>query len=68
MGIDATVTDTDEAPNTYLWGKLKKVFPDYGGDVSVRGDVNANDWDIVDLDLRINGMGASLQVIGEAGE
>jgi hypothetical protein len=62
-----TVKDVDEAPETYLWGKLKRAFPGFG-DVSIRGDVDANDRDTVDLDVRANGFGTAFQVIGQAGE
>jgi hypothetical protein len=48
-----------------LWGKLKRAIPGFG-DVSIRGDVNANERDAVALDVRANGFGTALQIVGRA--
>jgi hypothetical protein len=59
------VSDVDVPPQTNLWGKLKKTLP--FGDVSIRGDVNANAPEVVDVDLRATVYGTSLQLLGSAG-
>lgn len=66
-GIDVDITGVDEAPSTSFWGKLKKSFSDVG-DVSIRGDVDANDSDSVALDIRANGFGTAVQMLGRFGE
>ena len=60
------ISDVDVPPQTNLWGTLKKTLS--FGDFSVRGDVNVNTRDIVDLDVRANAYGTSLQLLGYAGE
>jgi len=59
------ISDIDVPPQTNLWGKLKKTLS--FGDVSIRGDVSANAPEIVDLDVRANAYGTSLQLVGSAG-
>lgn len=60
------VSDVDTAPQTKLWGKIRKTLS--FGDVSVRGDVNANAPEEVALDVRANAYGTSVQLSGVAGE
>ena len=60
-----SVSDVDVPPQTNLWGKLKKTLP--FGDVSIRGDVNVNAPEVVDVDLRATVYGTSLQLLGSAG-
>jgi len=64
-GIDLTVKDVDAPPTTFLWGKIKRFVPGYG-DLSLRGELDANSPEIVDLDLRFNGFGTALQLEGRA--
>jgi len=64
-GIDLTVKDVDSPPTTYFWGKIKRFLPGYG-DLSARGELDANSPEIIDLDLRFNGFGTALQLEGRA--
>ena len=61
-----TIKDVEEAPSTGVWGKFKKTIDGFG-DVSVRGDVDANSPDSVRLDIRANAFGTAIQVVGQAG-
>lgn len=63
--MELTVKEVDEHPATNVWGKLRKSFAGLG-DISVRGDMDANTHDSVDLDVRANGFGTSVQVLGKA--
>ena len=60
------IKELDEIPAASMWGKVKKSF---GGKlaVSVRGDLDVDHPDTLDLDVRINGYGTALQLIGQAG-
>ena len=62
-----TITDVDEPPAPSFWGKLKKSISGLG-DVSIRGDVDTSDSDSVDLDIRANGFGTTVQILGRFGE
>jgi len=62
-GIDLTVKEVDTPPTTFLWGKIKRFIPGYG-DLSARGELDANSPEIIDLDLRFNGFGTAVQVEG----
>lgn len=57
----------DVPPATSLWAKLKKTISGHG-DVSIRGDLDTNEPDIVDLDLRATAYGTSVQLLGQASE
>jgi len=62
-GVDLTVKDMDSPPTTFLWGKLKRFVPGYG-DLSARGELDANAPEIIDVDLRFNGFGTAVQLEG----
>jgi len=64
-GIDLTVKDVDEPPTTFLWGRIKRFIPGYG-EVSARGEFDANDSDNIELDVRFNGFGTALKLEGNA--
>eukprot|EP00934_Nitzschia_sp_Nitz4_P005775 Nitzschia sp. Nitz4//scaffold304_size22322//13444//14659//NITZ4_008572-RA/size22322-snap-gene-0.2-mRNA-1//1//CDS//3329547073//5765//frame0 len=64
-GVEMTVQEIDQVPATNVWGRLKKSFAGLG-EVSVRGAMDANARDTVDLDVRANGFGTAVQVIGQA--
>ncbi|KAG7339572.1 hypothetical protein IV203_025090 [Nitzschia inconspicua] len=63
-GLDVTITDVKETPRTFVWGKLKKSFPDVT--LSVRGEMDANARDIVDVNIQASGFGTGIQVTGSA--
>jgi len=65
-GVDLTVTELDQNPATFLWGKIRKAFG--FGDVSLRGVVDAYDQEVVDLEVRANGFETGVQLLGQAGE
>lgn len=74
-GIDLTVTDVKTLPETYVWGELKRFFrrniesSTSTSAISIRGDIDANNRKIIDLDLRVNGFNnnVGLRVLGSAG-
>lgn len=61
-----TITDVKETPAAFVWGKLKRAIPNFGV-VSIRGDMDANARDVVDLDVQAVGYGAAIQIVGSAG-
>ena len=61
------MTDLDVPPSTSVWARLKKSISGVG-DVSIRGDVDANNPDTVDLDVRASAYGTDVQLTGQAGE
>lgn len=65
-GIDLTIKDVEEKPVTGLWGRVKKSIDGFG-DVSVRGDVNADSPGDVRLDIRASAFGTAVQLVGKAG-
>jgi len=73
-GIDLTVTDVKTLPETYVWGELKRFFrrniesSTSTSAISIRGDIDANNRKIIDLDLRVNGFNnnVGLRVLGSA--
>jgi hypothetical protein len=62
-----TVTDVKQTPAATVWGKLKRAIPEIGGVLSVRGEMDANQRDIVDLDIQASGYGTGIQLTGAAG-
>jgi len=67
-GIDSTFTDIKKAPDTYVWGEAKRIHE--ANAIAIRGDMRANERDVVDLDLRINNSfrnALGLRVLGSAG-
>jgi len=64
-GVDLTVKDVDTPPSTFFWGKIKRFISGYG-DVSIRGELDANSPEIIDMDLRFNGFGTAFQLEGQA--
>ena len=62
-----TVSDVDEAPATFLWGKLKRTIPKFG-DLSIKGGMDATAREYVGLDMSANAFGTSVQVLGSAGK
>ncbi len=62
-----TISDVDVPPATSVWAKFKKTISGVG-DISIRGDLDATEPEIVDLDVRANAYGTSVQVLGQAGE
>lgn len=65
-GIEMRIFDVDSPPATSVWAKLKKSFAKVG-DISIRGDVNTSVPDNVDLDVRADGFGTSVQLLGQVG-
>eukprot|EP00532_Pseudo-nitzschia_australis_P009456 CAMPEP_0168180838 /NCGR_PEP_ID=MMETSP0139_2-20121125/10806_1 /TAXON_ID=44445 /ORGANISM="Pseudo-nitzschia australis, Strain 10249 10 AB" /LENGTH=281 /DNA_ID=CAMNT_0008101193 /DNA_START=221 /DNA_END=1067 /DNA_ORIENTATION=- len=66
-GIDSTFTDIKKAPDTYVWGEAKRIHE--ANAIAIRGDMRANERDVVDLDLRINNSfrnALGLRVLGSA--
>jgi hypothetical protein len=69
-GVESTLTNLRKPPETYLWGEAKRIFPNHdGGAVAIRGDMNANEPEVVDWDLRVNGFrnAVGLRLLGSAG-
>lgn len=66
-GVELTISDVDVPPATSVWAKLKKTISGFG-DVSVRGDMDASAPESIDLDVRANAFGTSVQLLGQAGE
>lgn len=67
-GIDSTFADAKKAPDTYVWGEAKRIHK--ANAIAIRGDMHANERDVVDLDLRINNSfrnALGLRVLGSAG-
>lgn len=70
-----TVIDIKTVPETYAWGEMKHFFrrntasSTSGSAISIRGDINANNRQLIDLDLRVNGFNnnVGLRVFGSAG-
>ena len=75
-----TVTDVQTPPETRIWGEMKRFFRATSNGnteaatksesaISIRGDIDANEREIIDLDLRINGFNniAGIRVLGSAG-
>lgn len=46
---------------------MKRSIPDIGGAVTIRGEMDANERDVVDLDIQASGFGTGLRVTGSAG-
>lgn len=67
-GVDLTLTNIKKSPDTYVWGEAKRIFSNNVGAISIRGDMDANEREVIDLDLRVNGFrnAAGLQVLGSA--
>jgi formylmethanofuran dehydrogenase subunit C len=66
-GIDVTVTDVKETPAAFVWGKLKRSISDFGV-ITIRGDMDANARDVVDVDIQASGFfGTGIQILGSAG-
>lgn len=65
-GIDITIKDVDQPPITGVWGKFKRSIEGFG-DIAVRGDMDPNTPDNVNLDIRANAFGTAIQVVGQAG-
>lgn len=55
-----------ETPKTIVWGIMKRVIPKFGV-LSIRGDMDANAREVLDLDFRATGYGTSIQMVGSAG-
>lgn len=68
-GIDSTLTNIREPPETYVWGEAKRTILSNTGAVAIRGDMNAIEHEVIDLDLRINGChnAVGLRLLGSAG-
>jgi len=78
-----TVTDVQTPPETHVWGEMKRFFRTTSSNantkaattttsesaISIRCDMDANEREIIDLDLRINGFNnnAGIRVLGSAG-
>ena len=74
-----TLTDIKKPPETHIWGEVKRIFSSSSssnnnknkniGAISIRGDMDANEREVIDLDLRVNGFrnAAGLRVLGSAG-
>jgi hypothetical protein len=62
-----TVTDVKQTPAAMVWGKVKRAIPEIGGVFSVRGEMDANERDYVDLDIQASGYGTGIQLTGTAG-
>ena len=75
-----TAPDVQTPPETHVWGEMKRFFRTTSNGnteaatksesaISIRGDMDANDREIIDLDLRINGFNniAGIRVLGSAG-
>lgn len=45
---------------------MKRSIPDIGGEVAIRGEMDANKRDVVDLDIQASGFGTGLRVTGSA--
>lgn len=69
-----TVIDIKTVPETYVWGEVKHFFrrntesSTSSSAISIRGDINANNRQLIDLDLRVNGFNnnVGLRVFGSA--
>jgi hypothetical protein len=59
-----TIKDVDDTP-TSIWGKIKKSFPGFC-DIEARGDMDVQNPDYVDLDVRLNGFGTAVKMTGTA--
>jgi len=68
-GVDSTLTSLRKPPDTYLWGEAKRILPNRAGAVAIRGDMNANEREVIDWDLRANGFrnALGLRLLGCAG-
>lgn len=60
-----TLTDSKKTPLTFVWGKLKRTIPNIGL-FSVRGEMDANEREMIDLDIQASGFGTGLKVTGSA--
>lgn len=50
-GIDLTITDVRQPPEAFMWGEVKRFC---NRNISIRGNVDANDRNLIDLDVRLN--------------
>ena len=68
-GIDSTLTNIRKPPDTYAWGEAKRIFLNNTGAVAIRGDMNANEHEVININLRVNGFRntAGVQLLGSAG-
>ena len=67
-GIDSIFTDLRQPPQTNVWGEAKRFFPNSASAIALRGDINADTCDTVNLNLRVNGLRnpTALQFVGAA--
>ena len=61
-----TMTDVKKTPKTIMWGRVKRDIDEIDGSISVRGTMDANERDFVDLDVEASGFGTGLKVTGSA--
>ena len=59
-----TMTDVKKTPETTLWGVVKRDIADINGSISVKGTMDANERDLVDLEIKAKGFGTDLTVTG----
>lgn len=67
-GIDSTLTNIRKPPQTYIWGEAKRILSNNAGAVAIRSDMNVNELEEIDLDLRVNGFHntVGLRLLGSA--
>ena len=66
-GFDSTLTNIRKTPVTNVWGEAKRFFSDAA--VAIRGDMNANEAEVLNLNVRVNAFdnAAGVQLLGAAG-
>lgn len=65
-GIDLTITDVRQPPEAFMWGEVKRFC---NRNISIRGNVDANDRNLIDLDVRLNEFNNfDLRVLGSIGK
>mmetsp|Transcript_21278 Transcript_21278/g.43763 ORF Transcript_21278/g.43763 Transcript_21278/m.43763 type:complete len:296 (-) Transcript_21278:70-957(-) len=65
-GFDSTLTNIRKPPVTNIWGEAKRFFSDAA--VAIRGDMNANEAEVLNLNVRVNAFdnAAGVQLLGAA--
>jgi hypothetical protein len=59
-GVETVVTEAN------VWGKLRSLIPGVGV-ITIRGDMDPNARDVIDLNIQASAFDTGIQIVGSAG-
>ena len=67
--MDSTLKNIRKPPDSYVWGEAKRNIFNNTGAVAIRGDMNVNDHDVMNIDMRVNAFlnNLGVRLLGAAG-